>query len=125
MAKLGSAAGVEAYWNNAAPHLAARFCHSSLGTKIMVERIGNFKHYAGKTITASKANIQVMFDSTVADIGYADLMVYMCHDPSSLGGTVGIAVRPVICDPLSLNKYKQSINEWRTTSAAFGGVNQL
>ena len=91
----------------------------------MVERIGNFKHYAGKTITASKANIQVMFDSTVADIGYADLMVYMCHDPSSLGGTVGIAVRPVICDPSSLNKYKQSINEWRTTSAAFGGVNQL
>ena len=125
LAKLGSAAAVEAYWNAAAPHLQARYCHSTLGTKIKVERIGNFKYYSGKTLTASVDSLQAMFDSTVADIGSADLMTYICHDPSSLPGVIGIAYRPVICDHSSSNKYKESINEWRTTSVAFGEVNQL
>ena len=124
LAKLGSAAAVEAYWNAAAPHLQARYCHSTLGTKIKVERIGNFKYYSGKTLTASSTSLQEMFDSTVADIGSADLMTYICHDPSSLPGVIGIAYRPVICDHSSSNKYKESINEWRPTSVAFGGVNQ-
>ena len=125
MAKLGSKAAVENYWNAAAPHLQARYCHSTLGTKIKIERIGNFKHYAGKTITASGANLQKMFADTVADIGTADLVAYMCHNTSSLYGTIGIAYRPVICDHSNYNKYKESINEWRPTSVAFGGVNQL
>ena len=125
LTKLGSADAVESYWNAAAPHLQARYCHSSLGTKIRVERIGNFKHYAGKTITASGASLQAMFDDTVADLGDADLIAYMCHDTSSLYGTIGIAYRPVVCGHSSGNKYKESINEWRPTSVAFGGVNQL
>ena len=125
MAKLGSASAVEAYWNAAAPHLQARYCHSSLGTKIRVERIGNFKHYAGKTITASGASLQAMFDDTVADLGDADLIAYMCHDTSSLYGTIGIAYRPVVCDHPNNNKYKESINEWRKTSVQYGGINQL
>ena len=125
MAKLGSAAAVEAYWNAAAPHLQARYCHSSLGTKIRIQRIGKFKHYAGKTITASSTGLYTMFDDTVADLGSADLIAYMCHDPSSLYGVIGIAWRPVICEHSNNNKYKESINEWRPTSVAFGGVNQL
>ena len=124
MAHLGSASAVEAYWNAAAPHLQARYCHNTLGTKIKIERIGNFKHYAGKTFTAS-TGLNLMKDATEADLGSADLMVYMCHDTSSLYGTIGIAYRPVICDHSSANKYKESINEWRPTSVAFGGVNQL
>jgi hypothetical protein len=122
LTKLGSADAVVSYWNAAAPHLQARYCHSSLGTKIKVERIGDFKHHAGKTITASGASLQAMFDDTVADLGDADLIAYMCHDTSSLYGTIGIAYRPVICDHSSANKYKESINEWRPTSVAFGGL---
>ena len=116
---------MEDYWNAAAPHLQARYCHSTLGTQIKVERIGNFKHYSGKTITASSASLKTMYDDTVADLGSADLIAYMCHDTSSLYGTIGIAYRPVVCDHSSANKYKESINEWRPTSVAFGGVNQL
>ena len=80
MAKLGSASEVEAYWNAAAPHLQARYCHSTLGTKIKIERIGNFKHYADKTMIASSASLASMQADTAADLGSADLMTYMCHD---------------------------------------------
>ena len=78
--KLGSAAKVRAYWYAAAPHLQARYCHSTLGTKIKVERIGNFKHYAGKTLTASDKSLQKMYSTTAKDLGSADLMTYICHD---------------------------------------------
>ena len=124
MAKLGSASEVEAYWNAAAPHLQARFCHNSLGTKIKIERIGIFKHYAGKTFTAS-TGLNIMQDDTEADLGSADLMVYMCHDTSSLYGTVGKAYMSKVCWPPYANKLKQSINEWRPTSVKFGGVSKL
>merc|ERR550539_408168 len=65
LAKLGSASAVEAYWNAAAPHLQAKYCHNSLGTKIKIERIGKFKHYAGKTFTAS-TGLNIMQDDTEA-----------------------------------------------------------
>jgi hypothetical protein len=78
LAKLGSASAVEAYWNAAAPHLQARYCHSTLGTQIRIERVGNFKHYAGKSLTASGASLQLMFDDTANDMGNADLIAYMC-----------------------------------------------
>ena len=124
MAKLGSASEVEAYWNAAAPHLQARFCHNTLGTKIKIERIGIFKHYAGKTFTAS-TGLNIMQDDTEADLGSADLMVYMCHDTTSLSGTVGKGYKGVVCEVPNANKYKQSVNEWRQTSVKFGGVNNL
>ena len=125
MAKLGSASEVEAYWNAAAPHLQARFCHNTLGTKIKIERIGCFKHYAGKTLTASTASLEAMWDDTEADLGSADLMVYICYDTSSYGGVMGKAYKYKVCLPPDENKWKHSINEWRYTSVGFGSVNKL
>ena len=122
MAKLGSASAIEAYWNAAAPHLQARYCHSTLGTKIKVERVGNFKHYAGKTLTATNANIRSMFDDTANDIGDADLITYMSYE-SNQYGVIGIAFTGVICDHPYYNKYKSSIVEWRSTTVDFAGVN--
>ena len=46
----------------------------------------------------------------------------MANDESSLWGVIGIAWCPVICSSSSSNPWKTSINEWRTTSVAFGGV---
>ena len=123
--KLGTKNAVIAYWNDAAPHLQARYCHVTLGTKIKVERIGNFKHYSGKTLTASDPNLKRMYSTTAKDLGSADLIAYMCHDTSSLYGTVGIAYKSQVCGHSNSNKYKQSINEWRTTSVAYGGVSQI
>jgi hypothetical protein len=123
LAKLGSASAVEAYWNAAAPHLQARYCHASLGTKIRVERVGNFKHYAGKTLTATGGNLDLMKADTANDLGDADLIAYMCHEEMVPGWqTVGIAWLGVNCDRSWANKVKSSINEWRSSAAAYGGL---
>ena len=58
---------------------------------------------------------------TANDLGDADLIAYMCYETYQYG-TIGIAWSPVICDHPYYNKYKSSINEWRSTSVAFAGV---
>ena len=128
MGKLGSAAAVENYWNSAAPHLQARYCHASLGTKVRIERVGNFKHYA-KTLNAGSDTIGL--DSVKADtkndIGDADLMTYMAYqDTTGLRSwTNGIAWLGRVCHPHPLAKeQKASINMWQSSAAAFGSVNQ-
>ncbi len=62
-----------------------------------------------------------MWDTTVADLGGADLMMYMAYD-SDYYGTVGIAWGKVVCNSAGYNKYKESINEWRKTHAEAGHV---
>ena len=121
MEKLGSKAKVQAYWNDAVPHLQVRFCHSTLGTKIKIERIGKFKRYSG-TLIATGENLKAMQNTTAKIIGSADLMVYMCHDPPPGDGTIGMAYVGSVCG--NNDKNKQSINEWRKTPNAFAGVNQ-
>ena len=124
MKKLGSKDKVVAYWNASAPHLQARYCHTSLGTKIKVERIGEFGYASGKTLSASSSSLEIMRPLTKENLGEADLMVYMCHDTNSLyGGVIGIAYSGVTCTPPFYDITKQSINEWRPTPVAFGGVN--
>ena len=121
LAKLGSKDKVIAYWNAAAPHIQARYCHASLGTKIKFERIGNFE-YLDQKIVASSAGLEAVKPHAPKVIGSADLVVYMANDETSLWGIIGIAWCPSICNPSYANKYKASINEWRPTSVAFGGV---
>jgi len=98
LAKLGSKDKVIAYWNAAAPHIQARYCHASLGTKIKFERIGNFE-YLDQKIVASSAGLEAVKPNAPKVIGSADLVVYMANDESSLWGTIGIAWCPVVCGP--------------------------
>ena len=121
MEKLGGEDAVIAYWNAAEPHLQAKFCHNSLGTKIKAERVGAFEYFNEK-IVASQSGLNTVMDNAKSVIGNADLVVYMANDESSLWGVIGIAWCPVICSSSSSNPWKTSINEWRTTSVAFGGV---
>ena len=121
LAKLGSKDKVIAYWNAAAPHIQARYCHASLGTKIKFERIGNFE-YLDQKIVAHGDQLKKLFPHVPKVIGSADLVVYMANDESSLGGVIGIAWVPVVCSGFSSNPWKTSINEWRPTSVSFGGV---
>ena len=94
--KLGNANNVKAYWNAAAPHMQAHYCHNTLGTKIKVERIGNFEYF-NQAIVASSVSLETVKSNARQVIGSADLVVYMAHDPSSLYGTIGITWVPVIC----------------------------
>merc|ERR1712153_248401 len=107
--KVGGTSQAEAYIADTWPHIQVSYCHSSLGSKVLVERLPGIKHYAGKTLVASGAKLNEMFDLTVSDIGSADLMLYMGYD-TAYYGTVGIAWSPVVCDPSYYNKYKSSNN---------------
>ena len=127
--KLGSAAAVESYWNSAAPHLQARYCHASLGVKIRIERIGNFKHYA-KTIDAGSNSIGIksVKADTRNDIGDADLMTFMAAHQNIEGLrfiTNGVAYGSSVCDDVfsNSNDFKASLNMWQSSAAAYGSVN--
>ena len=111
---MGGASKAEAYIAATWPHIQVSYCHSSLGSKVLVEKLAGIKHYAGKDLVASGAKLQEMFTDTVNDLGSADLMLYMAYD-TAYYGTVGIAWSPVVCNPSGSNKYKSSINEWRKT----------
>ena len=120
---MGSKKAVIAYWNDAMPHLQARYCHESLGTKIKVERVGDFE-YLDQKIHASGDNLMKIKSNVNENLAKskADLVVYMANDEKSLFGTIGIAWSPVVCEPSWYNDLKSSINEWRPDSVAYGGV---
>ena len=42
--KLGCLEAIETYWNAAAPHIQAMFCHDSLGIKVKINRVGDLKY---------------------------------------------------------------------------------
>ena len=76
----GTAAQAEAYIKSALPHVQASYCHSSLGTKIHLQRLGDIKHYSGRSLQATGGKLQEMWDTTMADLNGADLMVYMGYE---------------------------------------------
>merc|ERR1712166_609003 len=119
--KVGGTAQAEAYIAATWPRIQVSYCHSSLGSKVLVERLSGIKHYSGKSLQASGAKLEEMFTDTKHDIGSADLVLYMGYD-TSYWGTVGIAWSPVVCQHSGYNKYKSSINEWRQTHTAAAHV---
>ena len=118
---MDSKEAVVAYWNAAAPHLQARYCHVTLGTKIKIERIGDFEYF-DKEIVASNEYLEKIRNNAKQVIGDADLVVYMAHDKTSSDGIIGIAWSPVVCELSDYNSQKTSICEWRPDSVAYGGV---
>ena len=86
----GSTSHVEAYIKAFWTHLQANFCHSSLGSKVFVERLPGIKHYVGETIT--RKSLGNMMPHTEADLNGADLMLFV-----GTGGG-GVAWVGVICD---------------------------
>ena len=80
LAKVGGAAAAENYIKSTMPHIQASYCHKSLGTKIHVQRIGDMKHYSGRTLTATGPKLQEMWDTTKTDLNGADLMVYLGYE---------------------------------------------
>jgi len=122
LAKVGGTADkAEAYVRSTLPHVQAKYCHKSLGTKIYIQRIGDIKHYAGESLQATAGKLIEMWDTTMADLGTADLMLYMGYE-NNYYGTVGIAWGKTVCTHTSNNKYKASINEWRETHTEAGHV---
>ena len=81
LAKVGGTnAAAEAYIKSALPHVQVSYCHSSLGTKIHIQRIGDIKHYSGRSLQATGAKCDEMGPTTASELGTADLMMYMGYD---------------------------------------------
>ena len=126
--KLGrSKSSVTAKFNAAHVHTQARYCHSSLGTKIKIERLGSLEYlsnYKAPYLTADnmKSHKNALRHFTKSHIGVADLMVYLVNDEEKRKGARGVSYRSVACTKSSL---RYSVNEYQSSSALFGEVSKV
>ena len=117
---------MSAYFDAAHVHIQAAYCHSSFGTKIKIERLGELLYIPqsetnDKPLTASESALDSLDKFTGSNIGEADLMVYMCHDTSSGREPCrGIAWSGTVCK--NTKKRASSITEYQTSQALFGQV---
>ena len=119
MNHLGGASETEAYIASIWPHLQVNYCHSTLGSKVLVERLPGIKHYAGMNLKADSAGLQSMYTNTENDRNGADLMLYMGFIGAGYSSGGGIAYLAVVCEN-GYDKYKQSINNYGQSIAAMG-----
>ena len=61
-----------------------------------------------------------MYDTTAADIGNADLMLYFAYVGDGYASGGGIAYVGVTCEASYYNKYKQSINGYGSDESSMG-----
>merc|ERR1719328_327135 len=96
-------------------HVQVFFCHASLGSKIQLQRDGDYTHHAGQTWKAESDSNSLqgpIRDITAAHPSDANLFVYMCKDPE-MWGTVGLGWVGTICGPSSWKGIKANVNERR------------
>ena len=136
--RLGNHNAVKSYYDSAHVHLQASYCHSSLGSKIKIERVGDLSFFEVKEqISAGPKGTLAVSDFTLNNIGNADLIIYLTDNDNN--GYAGIAPIGTLCVPSEwnwnmylgvdlgrrtkkVNAWKSSISEYHTSAAAFGGV---
>ena len=119
MNQLGGVSQTEAYIASIWTHLQVNYCHSTLGSKVLVERLPGIKHYAGMNLKGDDASLQSMFTNTENDINGADLMLYMGFIGAGYSSGGGISYLAVVCNN-GYDKYKQSINNYGQSHSAMG-----
>ena len=77
LGELGSKANVEAFIASIWTHLQVNYCHASLGSKVVVERLPEIKYYPVGELKANSAGLKKMYETTLNNLGSADLMLYM------------------------------------------------
>ena len=115
---LGSASAAATYLDSVFTHVQTFYCHASLGSKIQIERDGDYTHHAGQTWKAEPDFGSLggpVKDITAASSSNAHLFVYLCKDPQSWG-VIGIAWVGTLCGPNSWKGYKASVNEKRSSA---------
>ena len=117
--QLGGVSQTEAYIASIWTHLQVNYCHSSLGSKVLVERLPGIKHYAGMNLKGDAASLQSMFTNTENDLNGADLMVYIGFNLAGRIHGGGMAYLGFACIN-GLDKYKQSITCYGTSHSAMG-----
>ena len=123
------------YWNDAAPHLQARYCHASLGTKIKIEWFMNCPGLIGDSPVLNFQSFSVaatqQWLKNLNDWGYtsyilegcnndADLLVYMADSVYTSNDANGYGDVASVCTNDSGRK--QAIVEWHSNPSRFGAV---
>ena len=69
--RLGCHSAVKEYWNAVAPHVQDLFCHRSLGTKIKMNRIGEFEFLSERpTHTRPMGTLKVVMEGASGGRGW-------------------------------------------------------
>ena len=119
MNQLGGASQTEAYIASIWTHLQVNYCHSSLGSKVLVERLPGIKHYAGMNLKPDAASLQSMFTNTENDLNGADLMVYIGFNLAGRIHGGGMAYLGIACEN-GRDRLKQSITCYGYSHSAMG-----
>ena len=109
----------EEYIDGVWTHLQANYCHVTLTSSVLIERLDGINLYDVDLETDS-ASLQSMYDTTAADIGDADLMLYFAYVGDGYASGGGIAYVGVTCEASYYNKYKQSINGYGSDESSMG-----
>ena len=84
-------------------HVQTAYCHSSLGAKIIIERVGDYI-YLDKKLPI--CGLHKLKEDTANYLGDADLMVYMGAQQESKCSLVGLAGGlGTVCNPESKNRH--------------------
>jgi hypothetical protein len=116
--QLGGSSQTIAYIASIWTHLQMNFCHSSLGSKVFIERLPGIKHYSGMNLRADEASLISMYTNTENDLDGADLMLYMGHIVGG-GGSGRVADIGVVCKN-DVDWLKQSINVYSANISFMG-----
>ena len=108
--RLGAESQAESYIAAAWTHLQTYYCHYSLGSSVLVERLPGIKHYKGVKIENIEPSTLVQMKvHTQSDLGTADLMLYLGYNSSQCDDCyMGLAHTGFVCT--NTKNKKQSIN---------------
>merc|ERR1712172_290421 len=109
----------EEYIDGVWTHLQTNYCHVTLTSSVLIERLDGINLYDVDLETDS-ASLQSMYDTTAADIGDADLMLYFAYVGDGYASGGGIAYVGVTCINSYYNQYKQSINGYGSDESSMG-----
>merc|ERR1739838_844 len=119
LAQFDDADAAEEYIDGVWTHLQTNYCHVTLTSSVLIERLDGINHYDVDLETDS-ASLQSMYDTTAADIGDADLMLYFAYVGDGYASGGGIAYVGVTCINSYYNQYKQSINGYGSDESSMG-----
>merc|ERR1712008_304452 len=100
-------------------HLQTNYCHETLTSSVLIERLDDINHY-DVDLDTDADSLYLMFEDTAADIGDADLMLYFAYVGDGYASGGGIAYVGVTCESSGYNKYKQSINGYGSDESSMG-----